>query len=357
MTWDDALDSWPRASRAAEQRLGAETVWPYYYAGTMGLVMRDGINRLRHAKRYSGQYSTICTTLSFNGFIAGTGRLAGRDPREMARSDLVVIWGTNAASTQVNVMTHALAARRERKARIVVVDTYRNATAKQADLFVCVRPGTDGALACAVMHVLFRDGLANRDYMARYTDCPQELEQHLAHTHPGSGRAAITGVPVETIEALAQMIGSTPRTFLRLGYGFSRQRNGAVNMHAALSIAAVTGAWLHEGGGAFHNNGAVYHWDKTLIEGLDVRDRTGARAGSVAHRAGAGGRAGCPGRRTAGDGAAHPEHQPDDGGAGSQQGAPRLRPRRSVRLRARAVHDADRAHGRRGAAGHHVPGA
>ena len=90
----------------------------------------------------------------------------------MAQSDLVVIWGTNAAATQINVMTHALAARRRRGARIVVIDTYRNATAKQADFFVCVRPGTDGALACAVMHVLFRDGYANREYLERYTDCP-----------------------------------------------------------------------------------------------------------------------------------------------------------------------------------------
>ena len=93
--------------------------------------------------RYSGQHNTIFTTPSFNGFIAGTGKLAGVDPREMAAADVVVIWGTNAASTQVNVMTHVLRARRERGAKIVVVDTYRNATARQADLFVCVRPGTD----------------------------------------------------------------------------------------------------------------------------------------------------------------------------------------------------------------------
>lgn len=182
--WDDALDEVAEALSKAEQRDGTEAVWPYYYAGTMGLVMRDGINRLRNAKRYSGQYSTICVTLAWNGFIAGTGRLAGVDPREMARSDLVVIWGTNAASTQVNVMTHALKARRERGAKLVVIDTYRNATAKQADLFLCVRPGTDGALACAVMHVLFRDGFANWDYLERYTDCPHELESHLRTRPP-----------------------------------------------------------------------------------------------------------------------------------------------------------------------------
>ena len=271
VSWDDALDVVAEALLQAERRFGPETVWPYHYAGTMGLVMRDGLNRLRHVKRYSGQHSTICVTLAWNGFIAGTGRLAGSDPREMAQSDLVVIWGTNAAATQVNVMTHALEARRARKAPIVVIDAYRNATAKQADLFVCVRPGTDGALACAVMHVLFRDGHADRDYLARYTDCPEALERHLAERSP-QWAARITGVPADTIETLARMIGTTPRTYLRLGYGFARQRNGAINMHAALSIAAVTGAWLHEGGGAFHNNGAIYHWDKTMLEGLDALD-------------------------------------------------------------------------------------
>ncbi|WP_197019216.1 molybdopterin-containing oxidoreductase family protein [Thioalkalivibrio sp. HK1] len=269
--WEDALDIVAEELLRIERKDGSEAIWPYNYAGTMGLVMRDGINRLRHVKGYSGQHSTICVPLAWNGFIAGTGRLAGSDPREMARSDLVVIWGTNAASTQVNVMTHALEARRERKARIVVIDTYRNATAKQADLFVCLRPGTDGALACAVMHVLFRDGHADREYLARHTDCPADLERHLASRTPKWAQS-ITGVPAQTIEEMARMIGTVPRTYLRLGYGFSRQRNGAVNMHAAASIAAVTGAWRHEGGGAFHSNGAIYHWDKTMIEGLDALD-------------------------------------------------------------------------------------
>ena len=269
--WEAVLDEVAEQFLIAEQRHGAETVWPYYYAGTMGLVMRDGINRLRHAKNYSGEHGTICVTSAWNGFIAGTGKLAGSDPREMARADVVVIWGTNAASTQVNVMAHVLSARRERGAKIVVIDTYRNATAKQADSFLCVRPGTDGALACAVMHVLFRDGFANWDYLDRYTDCPRELQTHLSSRTPAWAEN-ITGVPAAEIEALAQLIGSTERCYFRLGYGFSRQRNGVSNMHAALCIPAITGAWLHEGGGAFHNNGAIFHWNKSLIEGLDVRD-------------------------------------------------------------------------------------
>ena len=85
--------------------------------------------------------------------------------------------------------------------------------------------------------------------------------------------SAICGVPVAQIEQFAALVAATPRSFFRLGYGFARNRNGAVNMHAALCIPTVLGSWEHEGGGAFHNNGAIYHWDKTLIEGTDLRDR------------------------------------------------------------------------------------
>lgn len=271
ISWDDALDAVAEALTLAEQRHGPEAVWPYYYAGTMGLVMRDGINRLRNVKKYSGFYSTICVNPAWTGFAAGTGRLAGPDPREIAKSDLVVIWGTNPVNTQVNVMTHAVRARKDRGAKIVAVDVYETGTMKQADLALCLRPGTDGALACAVMHILFRDGYANRDYMAKYADCPEELENHLATRTP-EWASAITGLSVDEIETFGKMIGETPRTFLRLGYGFTRSRNGAVNMHAAQSIATVTGAWLQEGGGAFHTNGAIYHWNRTMIEGLDARD-------------------------------------------------------------------------------------
>ncbi len=271
ISWENALDETAEALLKAEQAYGADSVWPYYYAGTMGLVMRDGLNRLRHAKGYSGEHFTICTSLAYTGYLVGTGKLAGVDPREMADADVVVIWGTNAASTQVNVMTHALRGRRERCAKIVVIDVYKNATAKQADLFLCVKPGTDGALACAVMHVLFRDNLVDRQFLADMTDCPDELEAHLVSKTPAWAEA-ICGVPASQIEEFAQLVGNKPRTYFRLGYGFTRQRNGAVNMHAALCIPALTGAWQHRGGGAFYNNGAIYHWNRTLLDGLDVAD-------------------------------------------------------------------------------------
>jgi anaerobic selenocysteine-containing dehydrogenase len=271
VSWDDALDLVAEKFLDAERRFGAQAVWPYYYAGTMGLVQRDGIHRLRHTKKYSGFHSTICVNAAYTGFAAGTGRIAGVDPREMAKSDVIVIWGTNPVSTQVNVMTHATRARKERGARIVAVDIYMNGTMDQADLAVLVKPGTDGALACAVMHCLFRDGKADWDYLNKYTDVPRELEAHVRTRDP-QWASAITGCPVETIEAFARLVGDNKRSFFRLGYGFSRSRNGPVNMHAASCIPAVTGAWLHEGGGAFHNNADIYHWNKSQIEGSDARD-------------------------------------------------------------------------------------
>ena len=245
----------------------------------MGLVMRDGLNRLTHVKKYSRFYQTICANVGRIGFAIGTGKIAGVDPREMALSDLVVIWGTNPVNTQVNVMTHAARARKERGAKIAAVDIYDNETMKQADIKIILRPGTDGAFACGVMHVLFRDGYADRAYMDKYTDCPDELEAHLKTRTP-EWASAICGVPVSEIEAFAKLVGETKRTFFRLGYGFTRSRNGATQMHAALCVPAVTGAWQYEGGGAFFNNFALWHFNKSLIEGHDAIDQTTARSTS-----------------------------------------------------------------------------
>ncbi|MCB1482586.1 MAG: molybdopterin-dependent oxidoreductase, partial [Rhodobiaceae bacterium] len=271
ISWESALDEVAEAFIRAEEKHGSETVWPYFYAGTMGQIQRDGIHRLRHLKRYSGQFDTICTNMAWTGYIAGTGKLAGPDPREMAKSDCVVIWGTNAVSTQVNVMTHATKARKERGAKIVVIDVYMNDTMKQADLALCLKPGSDGALACAVMHCLFRDGHADREYMAEFADCPDELEAHLKTRGP-DWAAPITGLSVEQIDAFAALLGERKRTFLRLGYGFTRSRNGAVNMHAASCIATVMGSWPLEGGGAFHNNGAIYNLNNNITTAADRRD-------------------------------------------------------------------------------------
>ncbi|MCM2292083.1 molybdopterin oxidoreductase family protein [Allorhizobium sp. BGMRC 0089] len=269
--WDDALDEIANAFVKAEAAYGSEAVWPYFYAGTMGQVQRDSIERLRHAKKYSGFFGSICTNLAWTGYVMGTGALRGPDPREMAVSDCVVIWGTNAVATQVNVMTHAIKARKERGAKIVVIDIYDNPTMKQADLGLILKPGTDAALACAAMHIAFRDGYADRAYMETFADDPAGLEAHLRNKTP-EWAAAITGLSVEEIETFAKLVGQTKKSFFRLGYGFTRSRNGAVSMHAALSLATVLGSWQYEGGGAFHSNNDIFRINKAALMGTAYAD-------------------------------------------------------------------------------------
>jgi anaerobic selenocysteine-containing dehydrogenase len=271
ISWEDALDAVAEGFTRAAQRHGSETVWPYFYAGTMGLVQRDGIHRLRHAMRYSRQYETICVTLADTGWNAGAGVKRGVDSREIAESDLIVVWGGNPVSTQVNVMTHIARARKNRGAKLVVIDPYRTPTAEIADLHLAVRPGTDAALACAVMHVLFKEGYADRAYLAKYTDAPEELEAHLETRDP-AWASRITGLGQEAIVEFARLYGRTKRSFIRIGYGFSRARNGSTQVFAASCLPAVTGAWQYRGGGALYGGAALYPLNRTLINGLDKLD-------------------------------------------------------------------------------------
>ncbi len=273
ISWDDALDEVAQSFVRAAQRDGSEAVWPYYYAGTMGLVQRDGINRLRHVMRYSRQLKTICTALSDSGWSAGIGAKFGPDTCEIADSDLIVIWGSNPVNTQVNLMHHIARARKERGAQLVVVDPYRTGTAALADRHLALRPGTDGALACAVMNVLFKEGFADRDYLARLTDAGPELEAHLAVRTPEWG-AAITGLSVDEIVDFARLYGGTKRAMIRSGYGYSRSRNGAASVHAVTCLPSVTGAWQYRGGGAIYSNTHLFRIDATLIEGLDSLDHS-----------------------------------------------------------------------------------
>ncbi|OAN52270.1 dehydrogenase [Paramagnetospirillum marisnigri] len=270
--WDEALDEIASRFKDASARLGPETVWPYFYGGTMGHVQQAGINRLRRIMGYSGQLKTICAASSSAGWAAGVGSKWGVPPQEMAHSGLIVIWGANPAATQVQLMGLIKQAKTANGAKLVVVDPYRTPTAEKADLHLMLRPGSDGALASAVMHVLFRDNLADRDYLARYTDCPERLEAHLRDRGP-AWAAPITGLTVAEIEAFAALYGSVPNSYLRLGYGFTRSRNGAVNMHAASCLPAVTGAWKHKGGGAVQSTSGVFDIARTLLDGLDVPDR------------------------------------------------------------------------------------
>ncbi|MCS6759650.1 MAG: molybdopterin-dependent oxidoreductase, partial [Candidatus Devosia euplotis] len=139
----------------------------------------------------------------------------------------------------------------------------KTATMAQADLGLILRPGTDGALAVAVMHILLRDNLADRAYMAKYTDFGPGFEAHLATRTP-EWAAGIIGLTVAEITTFSHLVGATPKSYFRLGYGFTRQRNGDTTMYAALCIPTMTGAWHHRGG-AFHSNSGAQTLDRSRL--------------------------------------------------------------------------------------------
>lgn len=273
VSWDAALDEIAENFTRVAQRSGREAVWPYHSGGNMGILQRYGLDRLRNVMRYSRQQTTICVTPAESGWLAGVGKLVGPDPREMEDADLIVMWGGNPVSTQVNVMTHVARARKKRGTRLVVVDVYRTPTVEQADIALVLKPGSDAALALAVMNVLLAEGMVDRDYLARLTDFDTETERHIATRTP-QWASEITGLPAEDIVAFARLYGGTKKSFIRAGFGFTRTRNGAAAMHAVSCLPAVTGAWTEKGGGAFFLTYDKKYWgiDTTLLHGLDVLD-------------------------------------------------------------------------------------
>lgn len=268
--WDEALEVAAARLRTAMARHGPQTVLPYYYGGTMGVVQQKAVERLAHHAGFSRLGRTICFPIAESGWLAGVGATIGPAPEEAAESDLVVLWGINAVSTHVNFMTLVKAAR-GKGARLVVVDPYRTRTARLADLHLNPRPGTDAALACAVMQVLLEEGFADRDYLARQTDFDAGVEAHLATRTP-EWAAAVTGLDAETIRAFARVYGHAARPFIRIGLGMSRQRNGAVNVHAVSCLPSVTGAWPRRGAGALFATGAAFQVDDGPVRRTDLAD-------------------------------------------------------------------------------------
>ena len=271
VSWDEALDIVSTKLLKIISEYGSEAIWPYFYAGTMGLIQRDGINRFRHEFNFSDQYSTICNALPQAGWLAGVGSLMGPDPREIEYSKVIVMWGGNPASTQVNFMKHVQNARKNNNAFLIVIDPYLTKTARIADLHIKLRPGTDGALACGIMKKIIENNKADYQYLKTHTKGFEELRVHL-HKKSNVWASKICGVSEEKISELSKIICSNKKVYFRMGYGFTRQRNGSFNMHAVTCIPTLKGAWKYKGGGAFYTNGDIYRIDKSFIEGLDFKD-------------------------------------------------------------------------------------
>ena len=285
ISWDEALETVVDNFKATIAEHSAEAIWPFHYAGTMGLIQRDSLDRFRHVLGTSRQHSTFCVAISDAGWTVGTGEKRGADTRDMVHSKVIIIWGGNPVNTQVNVMHYVSRARRENNAKLIVIDPYLTGTAKKADLHVMPRPGTDGAIACAMMHVLFRDGYANEAYLQKYTKDVDALRAHVTSRTP-EWASDISGVSSEIIETLAKEYGATQHAFIRIGYGFTRSRNGAVNMHAVSCLPAITGAWEVQGGGALYGNREIYTLNASLIKATDhaaahVRTFDQSRIGEV----------------------------------------------------------------------------
>jgi anaerobic selenocysteine-containing dehydrogenase len=247
-TWEEALDQVATRLTAICEEHGPEAVLPFYYGGTMGIVQQKAIERLAGRAGFSRLGRSLCSSTTDLAWKAGVGAVIGPAPQEVAQSDLVILWGINAVSTHVNFMTFVKRARRQ-GARLIVIDPYRTRTARLADLHLQVRPGTDGALACALMSELIRHGAADRTYLERLSDFDAEMEAHLRERTP-DWAAPITGLSASVIRNLAHTYATAERPFIRVGIGMSRQRNGAVNLHAISCLPTVKGVWPRVGGGA-----------------------------------------------------------------------------------------------------------
>ncbi len=266
--WDEAVAEIARRWRATIDEHGAEAILPFSYAGSMGQVQYFAGHPLFHALGASRLDRTICTATAYAGWRATVGAVTGNDSEQMVGADLVVLWGINAAYSTINVMTLVKQAR-ARGAHVVVIDPYRTPTAQQADEHLMVRPGTDAALALAMMHVLIAEDRVDHAYVARATLGFERLTQHVKDWTPARV-APIVGLPEATIVAFARRYGATPATFLRIGIGLSRHDNGAMTCRTLACLPALTGAYADPHGGALLSSGGAAGFDYTVLERPDL---------------------------------------------------------------------------------------
>jgi anaerobic selenocysteine-containing dehydrogenase len=266
--WDEAVADVARRWRAIIAAHGAEAILPFSYAGSMGQVQYYAGHPLFHALGASRLDRTICIGTAYAGWRATVGAVTGNDSEQMVGADLVVLWGINAAYSSINVMTLVKQAR-ARGAWVVVVDPYRTPTAQQADEHLMVRPGTDGALALAVMHVLVAEDRVDHDYVARATLGFDRLAAHLQAWTPARV-APIVGLPEATIVAFARRYGATRAAFIRVGIGLSRHDNGGMTCRTLACLPALTGAYAHPHGGALLSSGGAAGFDYAVLERPDL---------------------------------------------------------------------------------------
>lgn len=256
ISWDEALDT-VAAKLTAIAKDDPQAILPYSYAGTMGLLQGSSMDRrFFNALGASLLDRTICATAGMFGMRYTVGASVGTNPETVAQAKFILIWGSNVITSNIHLWRYILRARAN-GARVVTIDPLRTRTAEQSDEHIPIMPGTDGALALAMMHIIVRDGLHDQDYLDRYTIGFDALKKRLEE-YPPAKASEITGIPVETIERLAHEYATAKPAFIRANYGLQRHAGGGMAIRTIFCMPALVGAWRQPGGGVLLSTGGFY---------------------------------------------------------------------------------------------------
>ncbi|MFM8250007.1 MAG: molybdopterin-dependent oxidoreductase [Planctomycetota bacterium] len=256
ISWDAALNEIAERWQQIITESGAESILPYSLAGNQGLIQGGSLDRrLFGLLGCTALERNLCGVVAAEGLAATQGSPIGMDPEELRHSRLIVLWGTNTLVTNQHLWPVILDAQRH-GATVVVIDPIRTRTAAAADWHLAPRPGSDAALALALMHVIVRDNLVDHDYVTRYADGYDAFVQRLAEYSPETV-APITGLPASDLERLARLYATTRPAALRPLIGMEHHRNGAMIFRTVACLPILTGAWRDRGGGLCRSTGAL----------------------------------------------------------------------------------------------------
>jgi anaerobic selenocysteine-containing dehydrogenase len=250
ISWTEAIATITDRWRGIITTHGAEAILPYSYGGTKGLVQRNAGHPFFHYLGASRLERTICSPAKEVGLAAVLGDTPAPRPEEVTDSDLVILWGINAVATNIHFLNLVREAKKN-GARVWLIDTYETPTATVADDIILVRPGSDGALALGIMGILVRDGLTDKEFLARHVQGFQVLREQILPEYPPERVAELTGIPVERLEWMATAYAAARAPFVRLGSGLSRYGNGAMTVRTITCLPALVGAYGKKGAGLF----------------------------------------------------------------------------------------------------------
>jgi len=250
ISWKEAVQHIADRWKEIIDRYGAEAILPYSYAGTMGLIQRNAGHPFFYRLGASRLDRTICAPAKEAGWKMVMGDTAAPHPDEVADSDLVILWGINAVATNIHFL-HGVRKAKKKGATIWLIDTYETLTSSVADQIYLVRPGSDGALALGLMHLLVRENLLDHEFLAPSVQGFEELREKILPDFPPEKVSSLTGLSAETLEFMAGAYGKARAPFIRVGAGLSRYGNGAMSVRCIVCLPALVGAHRKKGGGCF----------------------------------------------------------------------------------------------------------